>query len=106
MAGAAPGDLFPRFIRIFASGEQMVVVDLPINDATGLDLADDLEPADFLAFELNVLLSDDSTPFDDGGEYLIMGAELYESPVDMKNAGPSGADLFFTVPDVAVDCGN
>lgn len=106
MAGALPGDLFPRFIRIFASGEQMVIVDLPLNDPTGLDLADDLLPADFLAFELNVLLSVDSTPFNDGGEYLVMGAELYELPAEMMGAGPSGADIYFTVPDVDVDCGD
>lgn len=66
----------------------LLFVDLPLNTAAGLDLPNDLQPADFLAFELRQA-GDFSghgiagccifTPFSDGGVYQVVGVEFFET---------------------------
>lgn len=86
----------PRWVRVatddLVGGGAVgvsVVLDLPINTLTGLDLPDDLAPADLLVFELLTLQSD-------GGDYQMLGVEFFESP--MGTATSHRARVFFTVP--------
>jgi len=69
--------------------EEFMVIDLPVNVAfpNGLGYPADLEPGQFLAFEFDTI----SEPRE-GGLYVIMGVEVFESAAD---AAPSvsGGDL-------------
>ena len=76
----------------------LLVVDLPINTAAGLDLGSDLAAADMLAFELGAY-------WNDGGAYQILGVEFSESRPG--TAELNGAAVFFSEGDVNcgfVDC--
>ncbi len=72
-----------------------LVVDLPVNTAAGLDFPNDLEVADFLAFELNTYRMD-------GQMYHLLGVEFFES--DVGAATTTGATIFFNEDDVGCDC--
>jgi hypothetical protein len=71
------------------------VVDLPINDAAGLDYPDDLASTQLLAFELTTLSNDH-------GLYELLGAEIFES----ASATTVGATIFTAEQDVACDFGD
>ncbi len=96
----------PRWIRIDLSAEvkaaagegggSLVVLDLPLNTAAGLDLPGDLASADFLAFEL-------STHQNDGGAYQLLTVEFSESRPGTSALG--GATIFSEEPDGDVPCG-
>ena len=52
--------------------EVLLVIDLPVNRASGLGYPDDLRPGDLVVFEM-------STHASDGGAYHVAAAELFES---------------------------
>lgn len=101
--GDAPVDCGRRWIRIHEvsgiageveSNGVLIVVDLPLNTVTGLNLerdlsgADRLAPGDFLAFEINK-----SNKSDDSRNYQILGVEFFESsPGTASLVGASSFD--------------
>jgi len=64
-----------------------LVIDLPVNTASGLDMPNDLIAGDLLAFEIR-------TEVDDGGSYQLLGVEFFES--ETGSANPEGATILFT----------
>lgn len=86
--------------------DTLIVVDLPLNSAEGLDLERDLDEADrlaggqFLAFEINKGV--DSR---DSRHYQLLGVEFFESPAGTAEA--AGGTVFFDVdvdPCAITDC--
>ena len=82
----------------------LVVLDLPLNTASGLNLERDLSgdqrlaPGDFLAFEINK-----SSKSNDSRAYEILGVEFFESRAG--SASLSGAEVFFSADAVTCnDC--
>lgn len=94
----------PRWVRIDLAktptvaahvGEEqhghLIVIDLPLNNADGLNLPNDLAIQDLLAFELSTFL-------EDPGLYELLGVEFFEG-----NAGSAtlqGATVFFSEEQV------
>jgi hypothetical protein len=77
-----------------AQGGVFLVIDLPLNTASGLGYPNDLEPADFLAFELK-------TYWADGYAFHLLGVEFFESAAGSASVG--GAALFTSETDVTCE---
>jgi hypothetical protein len=83
-----------HWIKIF------MPIDLPLNSPDGLNLTNDLEPGQMLAFGMQ--WASPGCP-DDGVNYTIGGAEFFCSP--MGEVGLSGATISLDPPDCQ-DCGS
>ncbi|HNQ22236.1 MAG TPA: hypothetical protein PKK06_03995 [Phycisphaerae bacterium] len=63
-----------------ATQARLVVMDLPLNSAVGLDYPNDLQVADVLTFEVATAEHpDDFSPWEDGGRYMLLGVEFFET---------------------------
>ena len=93
-----------RFVRVDAvdGGEagampelgQLVLVDVPVNSASGLGLPSDLTGGDFLGFNLTTFQAD-------GRAYYLLGVEFFESAAG--DSRPVGGGVFASADDVV--CG-
>ncbi len=72
-------------------GGVLLVVDLPLNTAGGLDYPNDLAAGELLAFEL-------ATHIFQSADYTLLGVEFFESAAG--TATTSGGTIFFDVDDV------
>ncbi|UCE59038.1 MAG: hypothetical protein JSU63_16535 [Phycisphaerales bacterium] len=71
-----------------------IVIDLPVNSAAGLDYPDDLDVAQFLAFELGTFSHDE-------GSYHLLGVEFFESAEG--TAWLAGAVIFDSADDITCE---
>ncbi len=93
-ADCADGRRWIQLPEICTTGDEVggfIVVDLPL-DARGLMLPTP-GPGDFLAFELNAVVTD-------AGSYRLVGAELY----DADGVAPRNASIFARAEDVPDSC--
>lgn len=72
-------------------GGVLLVVDLPLNTAAGMDFPNDLAAGELLAFEL-------ATHIFQFADYTLLGVEFFESAAG--TATTSGGTIFFNVDDV------
>ncbi|MHC5111792.1 MAG: hypothetical protein ACYTHJ_18150, partial [Planctomycetota bacterium] len=84
-----------------SQGEEgvLLVLDLPLNSPSGLDLPDDIQGGDLLAFEIKPASVQGA--FDQTGRYLMLGVEFFEARDNSTET--EGATVFTSFADVSCE---